>query len=371
MEFIVNVQKLRQNIIDNPLLPIESQKLYAGLSESFKDYDNFMWKWLKEKSNGISSRGQSVLSGKDFQRIINDETFRILAKASILEPTLENYDAFSEWWYNNPHINNRPLLINRAFAGCNYESLSSTVDNRKFWKVIDILKTSYNFKFRAEPNYNWFDANVQLTEWLNVELETVLSAETGDPAKQRVWRNIFVWLIFAELNEEVLIPNVLHRRERPNGGFDLFPDRKPTFSGVVVDYEEQSRRQKDLGDAGEDLVKQYEIEYLKRIGLHEKAKSVKIVLDGEGYDVVSFDKQGNKKYIEVKTTTGEALAPFFLSENEVAFCRRNVYSYCIYRVYNYDEESNSGEFFEISNNVEDKILMQPTQYRVLLKKPAN
>jgi hypothetical protein len=42
--------------------------------------------------------------------------------------------------------------------------------------------------------------------------------------------------------------------------------------------------------------------------------------------------------------------------------------YYIYRVYNYDEGNNSGEFFEIKNNVESQLLMKPTQFKVLIKK---
>lgn len=48
----------------------------------------------------------------------------------------------------------------------------------------------------------------------------------------------------------------------------------------------------------------------------KEALLVKIVEDGMGYDVLSFDSVGNKNYIEVKTTTGNELSQFYMSENE-------------------------------------------------------
>ena len=42
--------------------------------------------------------------------------------------------------------------------------------------------------------------------------------------------------------------------------------------------------------------------------------------------------------------------------------------YSIYRVYNYDEANNFGEFYELSGDIESQVLMKPTQWKVLIKK---
>ncbi|MEO8712930.1 MAG: DUF3883 domain-containing protein, partial [Parafilimonas sp.] len=128
--------------------------------------------------------------------------------------------------------------------------------------------------------------------------------------------------------------------------------------------------QKDLGDKGEALVKQREIAFLQEKNLHDIAALVEIVQDGKGYDVLSFDEDGNEKYIEVKTTTGNEYAPFYLSKNEVDFMRLHTNQYCIYRVYHYDEGNNFGEFFELIGDIESQLLMKPIQYKVLIKKEA-
>jgi len=364
---IENIRALRSAIIDNPTLSIDEDKLYFGLDVSIRNYESFMRKWLKEHSNGISSRGQSVLSEDNFVTIIADEEFKIFAKAIILKPDFENYTAFTGWWYRNEAINNRPLLINRAFAACNPENLSSTVDNGKFWKVIEIVTKSYGFQFQEE-HHNWFTANSEFTKWLSQELGEVLAGMTADKWGQLVWRNIFVWLIFAEFNTEVIIPNSLFKRDKPTNGYSNIPQKRHTFEGVDIDFSARAKEQKDLGDAGEELVKRYEKERLKAKNMHAESLLVAIVKDGLGYDVLSFDDNGNEKYIEVKTTTGSAINPFYLTENEFAFMKSHVISYSIYRVYNYDEENNSGEFFELSHDVENQLLMQPVQYKVYIKK---
>lgn len=368
LTFIKEINKLQVALISYPMLQIDDASLYSGLSESVSNYHRFMRKWLKEKANGISSRGQSILSEDNFDSIIGNNTFKMIAKALILEPNLENYNALNEWWFGNNRINNRPLLINRAIAACSPETLSSTVHNAKFWKVIEIIEKSYNFKFEREHNYNWFIANEQLTKWLDVELEDILNKKTSDILQQQVWRNIFVWLIFEEFNSMLSVPNSLIKKDMPKSGYISFPKVERKFDGIDVDYVSKAKDNKDLGDAGEELVKQYEIDCLRKRGMIQKSLEVEIVNDGKGYDVLSFDNFGNEKYIEVKTTTGKNLNPFYLSENEVAFMRTNINSYSIYRVYNYDEENNSGEFFEIKGDVENKILMKPIQYKVLIKK---
>ncbi|MFN8713899.1 MAG: DUF3883 domain-containing protein [Bacteroidota bacterium] len=369
LDFVKDVQLLQTSILQNPGTPIDDILLYHSLPKPIQSYESFMRKWLKEKDNGISSRGHSILSEVNFRKIIEDSGFKIITRELISHPSLENYNALTSWWYANDEIGNRPLLINRAVAACNLETLSSTVDNSKFWSVIEIVRESYGFEFSKDHLGNWYAANTQLTAWLDIQLQDALPKKSTDRLEQLIWRNIFVWLIYDEFNtNKNAAPNSLTKKEKPQNGFEDIPEDKKTFKGIKVDFAAKAKDQKDLGDAGEELVMQYEISYLKQNGLNEESKKVRIVLDGEGYDVYSFDTNGNEKFIEVKTTTGDELTPFYMSENEVAFMQTHLNEYYIYRVYNYDEGNNSGEFFEIKNNVESQLLMKPTQFKVLIKK---
>ena len=168
-----------------------------------------------------------------------------------------------------------------------------------------------------------------------------------------------------------LFKNQLIKKEKPKDGPEFIPETKKTFKGVDVDFQGQAKEQKDLGDKGEALVKVKEIEFLKQQGLNDKSALVEIVQDGMGYDVFSFDKDGNEKYIEVKTTTGNEYTPFFLSENEIDFMRLHENQYSIYRVYQYNEENNFAEYFELCGDVESQLLMKPIQYKILIKKEGN
>lgn len=137
----------------------------------------------------------------------------------------------SKWWFENNSITNRPLLINRAFGACKPSTLSSTVDNKKFWITIDILKSKFNFNFVKDPEGNWYSANVELTAWLDVQLDKTLSKKTSDPTEKHVWRNIFVWLIFDHLNpNQILPPNELVKKEKPKNGLTKVPEHKGTFN---------------------------------------------------------------------------------------------------------------------------------------------
>jgi Domain of unknown function (DUF3883) len=168
----------------------------------------------------------------------------------------------------------------------------------------------------------------------------------------------------------VIFKNKLIKKDKPKDGFEAIPETKKEFKGADVDFESKAKEQKDLGDKGETLVKQREVEFLQSKNLYDKASLVEIVQDGKGYDVFSFDEFGNEKYIEVKTTTGNEYAPFYFSKNEIDFMRLHPDQYCIYRVYHYDEANNFGEFFELNGDVESQLLMKPIQFKVLIKKEA-
>lgn len=369
ISFVRDVKRLQAALGEKPQLGIDNQNLYKTLSEPIRSYESFMLKWLKEHRNGISSRGQSVLSGDNFKTIIEDSDFMSIAKLVISNPTSSSYKMLMDWWYNNKEISNRPLLINRALAACLPEQLSSTVDNAKFWFVVNILKNRYGFRLNADVDWNWFTANQQLTNWIDKELQQELNKLSIDKLEQQIWRNIFVWLIYERFHGKVHIPsNELIRKDPPDDGYELMPPSNANFEGQDVDFERQAKEQKELGDAGEELVKQHEIKELQSRGMHAKAKQVRIAKPGEGFDVYSFDEKGNEKFIEVKTTTGSWKNRFYLTRHEIKFMAENKSSYSLYRVYNFDEENNSGEFFELANKIESRLLIEPTQFEVVIKK---
>ena len=55
--------------------------------------------------------------------------------------------------------------------------------------------------------------------------------------------------------------------------------------------------------------------------------------DGAGYDVLSFNRTGDERLIEVKTTHGSARTPFFLTRNECGLASERPADWRIYRVH--------------------------------------
>ena len=173
-------------------------------------------------------------------------------------------------------------------------------------------------------------------------------------------------LAWGNSQPEEVFSNFLRPQEPPRNGRSALPEYNPSFSGVEKDYIQESIDKKEIGDAGEALVKQYEIQRLINIGHTDLADQVEIVKDGKGYDILSYDEKRKPKYIEVKTTTRSSLTPFEYTINEKAFAEQNNESYLIYRLYNYDEETNTADFFVI--NALEELLLRPTTYKVYLKK---
>lgn len=52
--------------------------------------------------------------------------------------------------------------------------------------------------------------------------------------------------------------------------------------------------------------------------------------------------------------------------NEKLFAEKHKDNYVIYRLYNYDKEKNTADFFEIINT-EEELLFQPTEFKVYIK----
>ncbi len=145
------------------------------------------------------------------------------------------------------------------------------------------------------------------------------------------------------------------------------------FIARKVDFADNTAKNKDLGKLGEELVLNYEKKYLIENGRSDLADKVThtsaVEGDGAGYDILSFDLNGQKKYIEIKTTKGGKSTPFYMSLNEIEFSRSNQEQFYIYRVYDFNPETKSGSFFVIKGNIEEieNIMLEPIQYKIVFQ----
>lgn len=127
---------------------------------------------------------------------------------------------------------------------------------------------------------------------------------------------------------------------------------------------ERDRRNRALGKAGEEFVIRFERQRLTEEDRPDLAKEVRWVAqedgDGAGYDVLSFDVAGNERLIEVKTTTGSARTPFFLSRNEYRVAAENPVAWILYRVHLF---ATNAHIFTIAPPLENGLRLQPVTWQ--------
>lgn len=152
------------------------------------------------------------------------------------------------------------------------------------------------------------------------------------------------------------------------------PSAKLSHKGKPVDFESQNKKNKRIGDQGEDLVFLQEKQRLEQHNRSDLAKKVEGTYKenpGAGYDIASFELDGTPKYIEVKSTTaslpqsGETIR-FHLSATELHQAQ-NLANYYLYLVF--DIKSLQPKIWTIPNPstlVNAKLVLQPSSYHAFL-----
>ena len=154
---------------------------------------------------------------------------------------------------------------------------------------------------------------------------------------------------------------------------------KKNNNGKNINQLEASRNKIASGKIGENIVKKYEINKLKKMGKENLIGDVDIISqiddqithDGEGYDVLSFNEKGEKIYIEVKTSKTLSFnhVNFMISQKEVEFMNgklKNIdINHCyIYYVTDINEEKMTGKIRIIDHNEFKKYKLNPTNFQI-------
>lgn len=152
-------------------------------------------------------------------------------------------------------------------------------------------------------------------------------------------------------------------------------EKKRRFTAKKVDFNAINNENTALGDAGEIFALEWERNRLKNLKvsfdiLDEVIHFSKKYGDGAGYDIISRkDNNYELLYIEVKTTKSSLDTPFYMSENEKAFMDIYRDNALIYRVYNYNHDTNVGEIEIITHSIlENDYSFNPINYRVTKNK---
>jgi hypothetical protein len=143
--------------------------------------------------------------------------------------------------------------------------------------------------------------------------------------------------------------------------------RKPVRRG----YAERDARNRVLGLAGEEIVLEYERNRLIDFGRPDLAQKIvhvsKVEGDGARYDIRSYTPEGQVKFIEVKTTTGDELTEFYVTSAEVRFSNDNAETYFLYRLHNFDQTMKSAKFFCLPGSLQGAFDLTPIQFKAGLR----
>jgi hypothetical protein len=135
------------------------------------------------------------------------------------------------------------------------------------------------------------------------------------------------------------ILNALTKPPRPKPISTTMREPSVHRSAVATNYIEREARNRSLGAAGEQFVINFERARLIQAGKEALAAKIehvsKIRGDGDGYDILSFDKSGSERLIEVKTTKYASETPFFVSRNELAVSNAYRSQYHLYRLFDF------------------------------------
>ena len=138
----------------------------------------------------------------------------------------------------------------------------------------------------------------------------------------------------------------------------------PSDDAVSVDYLRREERNRSLGDAGEALVMAYERARLRDAGRDHLAGKVEQVSktkgDRAGYDIHSYELNGQDRLVEVKTTRYGQYTPFYISASEVKFSATNWDKYHLYRLFEFRKQP---KLFVLPGDVSTNVNLEAVNFR--------
>jgi hypothetical protein len=173
-------------------------------------------------------------------------------------------------------------------------------------------------------------------------------------------------------------PTVLHPEQAVSGFGErpgLFVEAPPALLPISPQREDIERlvrkfnpverdfRNRKLGRDGEELVLHFERQRLESYDRPDLASKIRWVSeedgDGAGYDILSFDAKGKERFLEVKTTVGSDITPFYITRNELSFSSERPEAFRLCRVFDF---SMRPRMFELAPPLENFVHLSPLSY---------
>ena len=126
---------------------------------------------------------------------------------------------------------------------------------------------------------------------------------------------------------------------------------------------------RSLGRAGEQWVIGFEQRRLLDEGYPELFQQLEWVSDrlgdGAGYDILSHERPGEHRFIEVKTTNGGHTSSFIISRNELDFAQEAGDSFHLYRVFEFREDP---KLYILKGLLPNQLHLEPIDYRASFRR---
>lgn len=255
-----------------------------------------------------------------------NDKFGVFKKNGNYEHTKRYGDNLKDAFLN---VKDEILQVIDASINCDYDTISNSMIAPLIKYKLAYMYNQSEFLSIFSKNHlqrcvnNVFGINYG-DEYSEIELQKILLEEKNKFYATAEWSNYkfskCMYDIFSLKDNELKNKWSLEKEIEVNTGILENFDYKSSYvvSGKK-DYLSEYIDKAKIGLYGEQLVLKYEKENLENLGkkeLAEKVIQVSLNDDSLGYDILSFDEDGNEKFIEVKTTRGTNKY-FYITENEL------------------------------------------------------
>ncbi|WP_315530530.1 DUF3883 domain-containing protein [Delftia acidovorans] len=136
-----------------------------------------------------------------------------------------------------------------------------------------------------------------------------------------------------------------------------------------TNWAQRDEANRHLGRAGEQWVIGFEQRRLAHAGYPELFQQLDWVSDrlgdGSGYDILSHERPGMHRFIEVKTTNGGHASSFIISRNELDFAAEAGDAFHLYRVFQFRQEPR---LYILNGPLADQLHLEPIDFRASFRR---
>jgi len=243
----------------------------------------------------------------------------------------------------------------------------------------DQVFNSLEIDFKTSNNISW--DNYEMFNRIIKEFKNHLSIK--HPEVSILDAHSFLWIYGYKFDPKITKEKIESKKEtvsevkglnndeiQDENGLDTYKPKKGidienlTEIQDEIDYIELHRKQMEIGNLAEKIVLKDEIEFLE-VEYPELANQVRSVANNPklGFDILSFETNGNQKQIEVKAIRiNNKNKSFILTRNELKKSKTysNYYIYCVTEL-----SSDNPKILRIKNpDLENEFSLEPLTYKV-------